>query len=47
MGINKDIETKNLIAEKKSNDSKNSKNGYMQRGNSSKDAAEQGTRNKN
>lgn len=47
MGIKNDMEAKNLIAEKKSSDSKNSKNGYMQRGNSSKYAAEQGTRNKN
>ncbi|MDV3428012.1 MAG: hypothetical protein LIR50_13520 [Bacillota bacterium] len=47
MGAKKDIEVKNDAAEKASNDSKNAKNGYMQRGNASKYAAEQGTRNKN
>jgi len=47
MSTKKNIETKNDAAEKASNDSKNAKNGYMQRGNSSKYAADQGTRNKN
>lgn len=47
MATNKEIEVKNLSAEKASNDSKNAKNGYMKRGNASKYAAEQGTRNKN
>lgn len=47
MNSKKDINSKNQSAETNSENSKNSKTGYMARGNSSKIAAEQGTRNKN
>jgi len=47
MSSKKDINAKNQSTEANSEDSKNSKTGYMARGNSSKIAAEQGTRNKN
>lgn len=47
MSSKKNIDSKNESLENKSEESKNSKTGYMARGNSSKIAAEQGTRNKN
>lgn len=47
MSSKKDINSKNQSTETNSDDSKNSKTGYMSRGNASKIAAEQGTRNKN
>ena len=47
MSKKKNIKTINQAMEAASNDSRNSKNGYMERGNASKDFAQQGTRNKN
>ncbi|MFA9396977.1 MAG: hypothetical protein ACERKV_01745 [Clostridiaceae bacterium] len=47
MSSNKNPDSKNTSMKANSEDSKHSKNGYMARGNSSKLAAEQGTRNKN
>ncbi|MBU5485931.1 hypothetical protein KQI86_16540 [Clostridium sp. MSJ-11] len=47
MSKKKTIKTINQAAEAASNDSRYSKHGYMNRGNSSKEFADQGTRNKN
>lgn len=47
MSQNKTIKEKNQNLIANSEDSRNAKNGYMKNGNSSKIAAEQGTRNKN
>ena len=47
MSQNKTIKEKNQNFIANSEDSKNAKNGYMNNGNASKTAAEQGTRNKN
>ena len=41
------MKTINQSAETSTNNSRNAKNGYMNRGNSSKQYAENGTRNKN
>jgi len=47
MSSKKNINSKNQSAESCSEESRNSKTGFMSRGNASKNAAEQGTRNKN
>ncbi|KAJ50127.1 hypothetical protein BD780_004234 [Clostridium tetanomorphum] len=47
MSVKKTMKTINQSAEASSNNSRNAKNGYMNRGNSSKQYAENGTRNKN
>lgn len=47
MSTKKNIDSKNESAETNSENSKSSKTGYMARGNASKIAAQQGTRNKN
>jgi len=46
MGSIKNMQSKNQSKEANSENSKNAKNGYMSRGNASKIAAEQGTRNR-
>jgi len=46
MSQNKNIKEKNQNTIAKSEESKNAKNGYMNNGNASKTAAEQGTKNK-
>ncbi|PRR78546.1 hypothetical protein CLLI_16300 [Clostridium liquoris] len=47
MSVKKTMKTINQSAETSTNNSRNAKNGYMNRGNSSKQYAENGTRNKN
>ncbi|MBM7870877.1 MULTISPECIES: hypothetical protein [Clostridium] len=47
MGKSKNIKAQNQSMIDNSNDSRNANNGYMQNGNASKYAAQQGTRNKN
>lgn len=46
MAPKKNINSKNQSSEANSSNSKNSKSGYMNTGNGSKTAAEQGTRNR-
>lgn len=47
MGKNKNLKSQNQSTSDNSENSRNAKNGYMSRGNASKIAADQGTRNKN
>jgi hypothetical protein len=46
MTLKKNIKSKNQSSEANTTNSKNSKSGYMNTGNGSKTAAEQGTRNR-